>query len=283
MILFCILFSIGAYGQNAGAKASDKIEPRWIKNPPRSSNSDVPFVVVPVYTDKLSSATDLSFHELSKNLPRSWYVDTDVKTVDSTAVINRIGQEEDRTFIQTVTLTDRTKGAEIKLNCQRIAEYWKKDKDGLYNVCYLYQVAAPGKNGPFDMTTRTDRYGTNGLWRSIIVPGWGQMHKGSYGKGGLILGGTAVLAGSIVATESIRSNYAKKINMTHNVEEKKLFAKRTNQFSTARNICCGALGALYVYNLIDAIVAPGAERVIVTKRGQTIYMDYSSTSISFKF
>ncbi len=281
--LFMILCCASAYGQGVRPEASGRIEPRWIKNPPVSSSPDVPFVVVPVYVDNFHAATDRSFHEMTKYLPRDWNVRTIENVVDSTINVQTTAGESSKRFEQHIILSGESEGAPIQLNCRRVSEYWKRNRSGTYEFHYLYQVAAPGQNGPYDYTATTTKYGGQGLWRSMIVPGWGQMHKGSYVKGGLILGGTAALAGGIIATESIRSSYAKKINMTHNVEEKKLFAKRTNQFSTVRNVCIGAAGALYLYNIIDAIVAPGAERIIVTKNGNSMYMNYSPTSVSLTF
>ncbi|MDE5945576.1 MAG: hypothetical protein K2G93_08360, partial [Rikenella sp.] len=82
-------------------------------------------------------------------------------------------------------------------------------------------------------------------------------------KGGLILGGCASLAAGIIFTERQRADYARKIVKTHSVDLKRHYATQRDHFATGRNICIGALAALYVYNLIDAVVAPGARRVVV--------------------
>ncbi len=283
--LFLIIFtliSFNSFGQIVGVDVSHKMEPRWLSKPPRSSNPDMQYYVVPVHTTDLAAASAMSLSRLVEFLPRDWEVTND-DTVGSTSKYNRTNDGLTRDRQDVLSFNINAKGAPAKLNCKRVASYWNIGERGMYHSYYLYQVSAPGKNGPYDITETTTKYGIHGLWRSLIIPGWGQMHKGSYTKGGIILGGTAVLAGGIVATETIRSNYAKKINMTHNVAEKKLFVQRTNQFATARNICIGAAGALYVYNLIDAIVAPGAERVIIKKKGGDMYMDYSPTSISLSF
>jgi len=157
-------------------------------------------------------------------------------------------------------------GKSIFLNCRTVDEYWTNDH-GHYSCSLLYSIANnayPDRAG--DMAYVTSHYGARGLWRSAIVPGWGQLYKGSTVKGGLIMGGTAVLVGGIVFTECMRSDYADKIAKTRKEENKRIYATRRNNFSTGRNICIGALGALYIYNLIDAIVAPGARRVLVKER-----------------
>ena len=50
---------------------------------------------------------------------------------------------------------------------------------------------------------------------------------------------------------------------THNADHIRIYQRRISNFSTARNVCIGAAAALYVWNLIDAIVAPGARRVVI--------------------
>ena len=69
-----------------------------------------------------------------------------------------------------------------------------------------------------------------------------------------------------------RADYARKIAQTHNINHIKTYSTKADHFATARNICIGAAAALYVYNLIDAIAAPGARRIVVHRRngnGQT--------------
>lgn len=90
------------------------------------------------------------------------------------------------------------------------------------------------------------------------------MHKGSYLKGGLIMGGAVALAGGFIGLESLRKNYVAKIEQTHSADVKKAYNTKAGNCATFRNICIGGLAALYVYNIVDAFVAPGARRIIVT-------------------
>lgn len=50
------------------------------------------------------------------------------------------------------------------------------------------------------------------MMRSLIVPGWGQMYKGSTVKGLCILGGEVALAAGIIVSENLRSSYVKKMH-----------------------------------------------------------------------
>lgn len=156
-------------------------------------------------------------------------------------------------------------GKEINIVCRTIDEYWEKSQNGLYQ-CHLLYAIENSSNPSYaqDHIRVTSAYGARGLWRSMIVPGWGQMHKGSYVKGGIMLGGTVVLAGGIIFTESMRKSCYAQIGQTHSSTAIKQLSANAANWAIGRNICIGTAAALYVYNLVDAIVAPGARRVVVT-------------------
>lgn len=68
----------------------------------------------------------------------------------------------------------------------------------------------------------------------------------------------------------------------------KEYNTKADNCENARNICIGAAAALYVYNLIDAIVAPGARRVIVKRNRIPVIQpvasrDMSGVSLSWNF
>lgn len=156
-------------------------------------------------------------------------------------------------------------GKEINMVCRTVDEYWEKTETGLYQ-CHLLYAVANTSNPAYvqDRISVTSSYGGHGLWRSMIVPGWGQMHKGAYVKGGVILGGTVALAGGIIFTESMRASCLNQISQTHSSTAIRQLSANMTNWSIGRNICIGAMAALYAYNIVDAIVAPGARRVIVS-------------------
>lgn len=274
LLIVCLLsFTAVSYGQYRSDNydsASDKIVPKWLSRPPKSGNPDLSYTVVPVYTTNLSGAHLQALNELVRYLPRDWKI----VSMEELETFNQIRNDnghytQDRT--DTYTLNVKTEGKPVEISCKLVDSYWKRMSDGRYQVFFLYQVAAPGSNAVFEETVTTAMYGANGLWRSIIIPGWGQFHKSSYLKGGLVLGGTAVLVGGIVATETLRQDMIAAVNSTHNVQERKYYADKVEQYALGRNICIGALGALYVYNIVDAIAAPGARRIVVKRKGTTGY------------
>lgn len=269
-----VLLGHNAYSQQYAGK---DIRPQWLRKMPEPLNSTYHFQTFHIDESSIYSAM--------KQLPdvAAFYMEREYNISGVTVETFELRDEyvNDRNVslqLHKINDTVYTKTGEVNVRLAVIDEYLSDD--GVYFLCTV-----PDPNSPeviYDDLELTTQYGARGLWRSAIVPGWGQFHKGSYLKGGLILGGTAIIVGGIVATETIKTDYARRISETHSVDYKRLYAKRVDQFSTARNICIGALGALYVYNLIDAIAAPGARRVVVKKKnegGQSWY-SYNFTPAS---
>ncbi len=168
--------------------------------------------------------------------------------------------------INTVSNTD-IKGSPQTLYIEKVAEYWER-RDGEYYYTAAYAKSELGHTPLFDNVSVTRSYGARGLWRSMIVPGWGQIYKGSTFKGCAILGATALCAAGIIITDNQRADYVKKIKHTHDSSLIKSYRTKRDHWTTGRNICIGATAAVYIYNLIDALVAPGAERLVVHNYGR---------------
>ena len=106
------------------------------------------------------------------------------------------------------------------------------------------------------------------------------IYKGSTLKGGLIMGGTAVCIGTIIYMDCARASYNSKIFKTHDANLKRQYADKRSNFATGRDICIGALCALYVYNVVDAIVAPGARRILTAPAGSKNFSYFWSPTLT---
>ena len=248
-------------------EASDKVKPQWMKHTPAARTYGVCYVPVTVYSTDLQSASTLALNELTKYLPRNWNVTT-VTDVERESYMEREGANtigaNKRT--QTYRLYVRNEGEPVTIRCKEVDTYWEEahigGNDQLKHTI-LSPVIAPNSPTDFETTYTTTQYGVHGLWRSMIVPGWGQFHKGSKAKGAMFLGGTAALAGGMVYCQSRITNSRNLAAQTYNPEHLRIYSRRISNFSTARNVCIGATVALYIWNLVDAVVAPGARRVVV--------------------
>lgn len=186
------------------------------------------------------------------------------------------------------TVTVNVHGKEIQLTANLIDEYWElvRIAGRKQYLCHtLYAVATSSLPVLFDQVTFTAKYGMRGFIRSLI-PGWGQMYKGSTTKGICFLGGEIALASGIVAAENLRASYKKKIR--EQPQHMKTYNTKADNCENIRNICIGAAAALYLYNLVDAIVAPGAKRILVHKQRNfsftpIIDKSYTGMGIAFNF
>ena len=109
-----------------------------------------------------------------------------------------------------------------------------------------------------------------------------QIKKGSVGKGIGFIASEVALVGGVVVTECLRLNYAKKINMTHNASLKNYYAQNANICQITRNVCIGGVAAVYVWNVIDGMVAKGKTQILLGTAELRLapYADYESSGVA---
>ena len=182
----------------------------------------------------------------------------DVYTSNNNAV-SIISNQEDDGWMEI-----KIEGLPTDIKSRRIDEYTRKPDVGIE---YYALIAIPEANATIDLSrlATTNNYASDpATWGLSLIPGAAQMHKGDYLKGGIIMGSSVALTGGLIAFESLRSSYVEKISQTHSADVKKAYNTKAGNCATFRNICIGGLAALYIYNIVDAFIAPGARRVIVT-------------------
>jgi len=97
---------------------------------------------------------------------------------------------------------------------------------------------------------------TEGLWRSAIVPGWGQFYKGSPIKAGIALLGTSgmVVSGILSANHSNEmDDRSRSSRSQYNLEYYHDEATKYHQLSL---LFFGVAAGLYALNIFDAVAAP---------------------------
>ncbi|MDE6006200.1 MAG: hypothetical protein K2G67_01420 [Muribaculaceae bacterium] len=263
IILICLL-AIPLKG--VAEEKSDKIKPQWLHSLPKPSNNSF------IYSIKTGEGLTLedARHDCLNNLLEDAGLSKGLSVTSDYSSSRNVHKETHNGQTKTDRKKDfrvstTVKGKEVNLQGVTIDEYWQRNDDGKFYLTTLFSRSQLDKTPHFDNVELTTKYGVNGLWRSAIVPGWGQLYKGSTLKGGLILGGTVAFVGGIIYTETMRKDYMNKINKTHNTDNIRTYKTRADNLAMGRNICIVGLSALYVYNIVDAIVAPGARRIITKK------------------
>ena len=264
--IIMLLFSLTPTAKMvAQTTKSENIKPQWLHKLPQTSNSTFVYETDFSVGKSLDEARSRSLNGLITNsgLENGVIVVSDYQSKMENSLRFSNGKLEEYQE-DSFSANNHLKGNEVQLHVKNIAEYWTRDENGNYSLTTLYAKAI-GNKPSFDEVELTTKYGVTGLWRSLIIPGWGQFYKGSNLKGGLILGGTVAFIGGIIYTETMRKDYMNKISKTHNADNIRSYKTRADNFAVGRNICIGGLAALYAYNIVDAIVAPGARRIVVKK------------------
>lgn len=251
----------------AGGRKSEKMKPQWISKTPRPRNPTYTFQVT--YVDNASGLEEAqmsSKRELMKKVEHEENVQVE-ESYDYTSAQQSSGADIATEHSRDVyNMKIKSNGQASNLSYIKWDEYWEETYEYGRHVFKLYTLYAVGRKGvvpQFDDVAFTDRYGIKGMVCSLI-PGMGQLYKGSTAKGLCILGGEAILAGGIIFAENQRASYQKK--MYENPNHMKEYNTNMDNWETTRNVCIGAAAALYVYNLVDALIAGGKKRTIVRQR-----------------
>lgn len=149
---------------------------------------------------------------------------------------------------------------ELTIKCRIIEEFCERLGPGDYRMSMLVQTA---KNPTFDFeaVNITDKYPFS--YRAFI-PGMAQIYKGSTAKGVAFISSELLAVGGAVYAQSRINNCRNLMKQTYNTEHLKIYSRRISNFNTIRNACIGAAVAAYAWSFIDAAVAPGKKRIIVT-------------------
>ncbi|MDR1226065.1 MAG: DUF5683 domain-containing protein [Prevotellaceae bacterium] len=266
------------------------MQPQWVSNPPIETNATYKFVKVVGMGSSLRDAELACIDKLS--MDESLIRSVDISKVST---LDRItNQQVENGKLSEVTKTEnkvrlQIKGQAIQLQAKLVDEHVelvKANGGQQYRVAALYMVAL--QSSPvFDHISVRTGYGARGLWRSAIVPGWGQLHKGSTLKGILVLGGEALLVGGAIASENLRASYVKKIAETRNVAHMRAYSANADNMQNARNIFIVGIAALYAYSLIDAVAAPGAKRLVIRQNQFALTPvatpEYAGVGLTIKF
>lgn len=260
IISFFFVLAVCLCNSALATTRSDKLKPKWLTQAvPESKSGTYTFVIGHGEGVTLEGARQVAFAMMAQKLENERGL-----TINSNLQIQeRIIQNNTSTnteYRQDIVLDVIEKGHQLKIVCREIDEYWVF-KNNKYQIDILYTVADKGKYGGSydDQIIVTTKYPGAGFLS--VVPGVGQMYKGSVAKGVAIIGAEVLAAGGILLCENTRASYIKKMQ-----EQPKYAAEynsRADTWTTGRNVCIGAAAAIYAYNLIDAFVATGAKHVVV--------------------
>jgi hypothetical protein len=143
----------------------------------------------------------------------------------------------------------------FKASFTKVSEYYEYTR-GRYLLWELYEVSQ-GAAFAAVIPEYTTHYGGSALWRSMIIPGWGQFHKKKTAKGIIFLTTEIVAVSGLAFCEIRRSDNWRKSAETTNVNVAKEYRNRADSWELRRNIFVGAAAGVYLWNVLDAALAKG--------------------------
>jgi hypothetical protein len=235
---------------------------------PNKTNSSYYFKVTHGHASTPDEARNLALAELVSELARAQSV-----TVQTHDILQQISDQHNNSFNERVhyesNINISSEGFKARFE---IVDEYADGKD----YWILFEVANNPQRAQFDRVEFTTNYGGSALWRSILAPGWGQMHKRSMPKGIIILTAeVASIAGALVC-ENMRSTYYNKTLAERNTDVRAQYQNRTATFRNVRNGLIAAACAVYVYNIVDVVSAKGAKRykVAIAPQGVGVIVNF---------
>lgn len=264
---------------------SDRLQPQWItKQLPEPLSGTYIFVKSKGTGGSLTAArqaclVDLgNYLESERGLVINSYIHQQSSMTTTHTYDERFNKNAKMSYKSTqqddFTLEVIENGRKIDITCRTIDEYWE-EKSGIYHVTTLYTVTKSAYGSSYnDKISTTNQYSPI-VGLMSIVPGAGQMYKGDFGKGVTFLTAGVAGAASIVLCECTRYGYAAKVQQQPQYALE--YNTRASNWATGRNVCIGITAGIWLWNIIDALVAKGSRRVIVEPRGG--YWSMQSSSI----
>lgn len=252
---------------SAQSERNYRVCPRWVGDVPRIDDGSCSLYVTFVdLASDLESARVASKKELYSLVEKKENIevveDYNYKSIQDGTDMNISERSNDIYKIKI-----RSSGKVLNLPYKKLDEYWVKSRNGnsvTFKLYTLYVVSHNGETDAFQNIHLTERYGVKPVFMSLI-PGGGQIYKGSYVKGGSLFASEVLSVVGIVLCENQRADY------TNKAKEQPRFAKeystKARNWETGRNICIGVAGAIYLYNLVDAAVSKGARRIKIKPAG----------------
>lgn len=266
-VFFIMLIALGACAPlhvcaQKVLERSEKLRPAWLANKtPKPGNGTFHYQITEGEHRNLQDARHSCLLNLSTYIKRTHRISEQaVAEIQLEQENGKSSESENYRFSYDI------QGEQVTVVSCKYDEYWEyvvyPNGERVYRCYSLYGIADK-VNPDFDRLSFSRKYGMRGFARSLIVPGWGQLYKGNTVKGACILGGEVALVAGILVAENLRSSYVKK--MREQPQHLKTYNTKADNWENVRNVCIGGAAALYVYNLIDALVANGRKRSITHK------------------
>jgi hypothetical protein len=229
----------------------------WVDGIFPAKKGDFEYKVVPGEGATLSDARNDAFNGLLTDLGNQAGVTVNSQTIAEikSSLNYKAGSENYQESTSNIT-THKIDREGFKASFSKVSEYYEYNH-GRYLLWELYEVSRSGNPFQAYIPEYTTHYGGSALWRSMIVPGWGQFHKKKVAKGVIMLTLEVAAVSGLAYCEIQRSDNWRKSGETTNIRIAKEYRSRADDWELRRNIFIGAVAGIYLWNVLDAALAKG--------------------------
>lgn len=257
IVSICILLITlsNAYSQKIIDRSTSK-RSTWLKEPPIGKYFNY-FSGMASSKRTLDEAKDLAISDVLSEIimKKEVIVESNITTFE---------EETEYELISRINKEIKLKGTSTAINgLEKEEEYWETVQtktDILYRYWILMKI--PKKeymNFNFTKIALEQNYGLTPIVKSIFVPGWGQIHKKETNKGILFLSGFAVTLTSGFITNKISISYEQDAKNANGADWIDYYNDLSDQYYLVSMVLFVFSGAIYGYNVFDAISAKGAK------------------------
>ena len=258
----------------------------WVDGFFPTNSSIYNYVVVQGDGTTLNEAQNKAVESLVFQLATEQGVSVSSNTVIKTQSLVRNQQEKFTTDYKDQIVINQD---DFKTVFSKIDEYYELIKDhsgkAMYRTWQLY-VTGLSASQKVPKILYSSKYNMSDAgFRSLIVPGWGQFYKKQNLKGFLFISAGIASVGNAIYASNKHSYHINRSMETSNLDLKKEYVKKANDFTTIKNISIAVAAVTWIWSAIDATSTDGAIRY-------TQYTPYridlnsqidNSIAISFKY
>ena len=224
-------------------------QPRWIMKTPGAENTTFYYQVAKGYGSTIDAAKEKMYLDVKSNIAEKQGLPSNVK-ISSNSQMSSGGEIS-------LNVENSVDGSiQMSIPMRRVCDHISRLKDGSYVSYGLYQVGQGG-NIKVSFVDFAHCYkmnsNLNSLWRSAIIPGWGQMYKGQHVKGIAFLGSEAALIGTALYFQNSYQDNITKSKETTRIDIQKAFRDKANTDASVRNVALIGAAVVYIWNLVDAV------------------------------
>ncbi len=204
-------------------------------------------------------------------------------TIDG-SIYSKSGEYENYEEVNTVN--EIVKEINIKGETQKIAGlktediYWQEEENGnelIYRYWILMRLPKNIKDINFQIN---QTYGFAPVWRSALIPGWGQFFKKQTKKGYIFLGSETVLVGAALFSNYLSIHYNDKANKEMNITTRKEYMDWSDSAEAIAITTGIAAGVVYFYNVFDSITSKGAKKYAANSNQIELFTNINKENFS---